>query len=99
MRHDGSWRDFRQIAVSTHKTYDGHYGFANIAAETGSPGAVDYLPPEAVLIRRMHGLMAVVLSQLHAGADWGAIAAEYLHGAPPSTPLGEAEAAFLAGRR
>jgi len=53
------------------------------------------LPPEAILIRRMHGIVAVVLGQLRAGADWGAIAAEYLHGEPPATPLGEAEAAFL----
>ena len=56
------------------------------------------LPPEAILIRRMHGIVAVVLGQLRAGADWGAIAAEYLHGEPPATPLGEAEAAFFAGR-
>jgi predicted unusual protein kinase regulating ubiquinone biosynthesis (AarF/ABC1/UbiB family) len=56
------------------------------------------LPPEAILIRRMHGIVAVVLGQLRAGADWGAIAAEYLHGEPPATPLGEAEAAFLARR-
>src|SRR5689334_20701369 len=53
------------------------------------------LPPQAILIRRMHGIVAVVLGQLRAGADWGAIAAEYLHGEPPATPLGEAEAAFL----
>lgn len=55
------------------------------------------LPPEAVLIRRMHGLVAIVLQNLRAGADWGAIAAEYLHGEPPATELGRAEAAFLAG--
>jgi predicted unusual protein kinase regulating ubiquinone biosynthesis (AarF/ABC1/UbiB family) len=57
------------------------------------------LPPEAILVRRMHGMVAVVLIQLRAGADWGAIAAEYLHGAPSATTLGEAEAAFLAPRR
>jgi predicted unusual protein kinase regulating ubiquinone biosynthesis (AarF/ABC1/UbiB family) len=56
------------------------------------------LPPDAVLIRRMHGIVAVVLQQLRAGADWGAIAAEYLHGDPGATPLGEAEAEFLARR-
>jgi hypothetical protein len=56
------------------------------------------LPPDAILIRRMHGIVAVVLTQLSAGADWGAIAAEYLHGEAPSTPLGEAEAAFFARR-
>ncbi|MGO9490260.1 MAG: ABC1 kinase family protein [Solirubrobacteraceae bacterium] len=53
------------------------------------------LPPEAILIRRMHAVVAVVLGQLRAGADWGAIAAEYLHAAEPSTNLGRAEAEFL----
>jgi hypothetical protein len=57
------------------------------------------VPPESVLIRRMHGIVAIVLTQLRAGADWGAIAAEYLHGEPPATELGRAEAAFDAGRR
>ena len=56
------------------------------------------LPAETVLIRRMHGIVAIVLQNLRAGADWGAIAAEYLHGGPPATPLGEAEAEFLARR-
>jgi predicted unusual protein kinase regulating ubiquinone biosynthesis (AarF/ABC1/UbiB family) len=56
------------------------------------------MPPESMLIRRMHGIVAVVLVQLRAGADWGAIAAEYLHEAPPATPLGQAEADFLAHR-
>jgi predicted unusual protein kinase regulating ubiquinone biosynthesis (AarF/ABC1/UbiB family) len=56
------------------------------------------LPPESVLIRRMHGIVAVVLQQLRAGADWGAIAAEYLHGAPAATSLGQAEADFFTRR-
>jgi predicted unusual protein kinase regulating ubiquinone biosynthesis (AarF/ABC1/UbiB family) len=56
------------------------------------------VPPEAILIRRMHGIVAVVLQKLRAGADWGAIAAEYLHRAPPVTPLGQAEADFVARR-
>jgi predicted unusual protein kinase regulating ubiquinone biosynthesis (AarF/ABC1/UbiB family) len=56
------------------------------------------VPPDAVLIRRMHGVVAIVLTQLRAGADWGAIAAEYLHGEAPATPLGHAEADFFAGR-
>ena len=56
------------------------------------------LPPEAILIRRMHGIVAVVLEQLRAGADWGAIAAEYLHSEPPATALGQAEADFFARR-
>jgi predicted unusual protein kinase regulating ubiquinone biosynthesis (AarF/ABC1/UbiB family) len=56
------------------------------------------LPPETLLIRRMHAIVAIVLGRLRAGADWGAIAAEYLHGAPPATPLGRAEAEYLASR-
>ena len=56
------------------------------------------LPPDAILIRRMHAVVAIVLRTLRAGADWGAIAAEYLHGEPPATALGQAEAAFLASR-
>jgi hypothetical protein len=54
------------------------------------------LPPEAILIQRMHGIVAAVLANLGARADWGAIAAEYLHGEPTSTPLGKVEAAFFA---
>jgi len=56
------------------------------------------VPPEAILIRRMHGVIAIVLQNLRAGADWGAIAAEYLHGEPPATELGRAEAEFFARR-
>jgi predicted unusual protein kinase regulating ubiquinone biosynthesis (AarF/ABC1/UbiB family) len=56
------------------------------------------LPPDAILIRRMHAIVAIVLQQLRAGADWGAIAAEYLHGEAPATPLGRAEADYLAHR-
>ena len=56
------------------------------------------LPAETILIRRMHMIVGVVLGQLRAGGDWGAIAAEYLHGEPPATPLGEAEAEYFARR-
>ena len=57
------------------------------------------LPPASILIRRMHAIVAIVLQQLRAGADWGAIAAEYLHGEAPATPLGQAEADFFAQSR
>jgi predicted unusual protein kinase regulating ubiquinone biosynthesis (AarF/ABC1/UbiB family) len=57
------------------------------------------VPPDSVLIRRMHGIVGIVLGQLRAGADWGAIAAEYLHGEAAATPLGRGEAEFLARRR
>ncbi|WP_249010576.1 AarF/ABC1/UbiB kinase family protein [Conexibacter sp. DBS9H8] len=57
------------------------------------------LPPEVALIRRMHRLVALVLENLDAHGDWGAIAAEYLHGAAPATPLGDEEAPVVLRRR
>jgi hypothetical protein len=57
------------------------------------------LPAETILIRRMHAIVGVVLGQLRSGADWGAIATEYLYSEPPATPLGEAEAEYFKGRR
>jgi predicted unusual protein kinase regulating ubiquinone biosynthesis (AarF/ABC1/UbiB family) len=56
------------------------------------------VPPESILIRRMHAVVAIVLQNLRAGGDWGAVAAEYLHGEPPATSLGRAEAEFFARR-
>ena len=56
------------------------------------------VPPEALLIRRMEGLLFSVLGELRAGADWGAMAQEYIAGAPPTTPLGREEAAHHEAR-
>src|SRR3954462_12236274 len=53
------------------------------------------MPPQALLIRRMEGLVLSTLGELRAGADWHALASEYWSEDPtPSTPLGEQEAAF-----
>jgi hypothetical protein len=52
------------------------------------------VPPQSLLIRRMEGLVLAVLGELRAGGDWAALGAEYFDGAPPSTPLGEQDAAF-----
>ncbi len=59
------------------------------------------LPAKAMLARRMEALCLGVLGQLGARANWHRIAREWLYGDPPSTPLGEEEARFLArsGRR
>jgi hypothetical protein len=56
------------------------------------------IPPQAVLLRRMEGLIFSVLGELRAGADWGALALEYMAGQPPSTPLGEQDAEHWAAR-
>ncbi len=73
------------------------------ALEAGSSPRSEYfdymrrqtLPPQSLLIRRMEGLLFGVLGELRAGADWGRLALEYIAGEPPSTTLGEAEAAYL----
>jgi len=49
------------------------------------------MPPASLLMRRQEGLIFVTLAELHAGADWARIAAEYFAGEPPSTDLGRAE--------
>jgi hypothetical protein len=56
------------------------------------------LPPEALLMRRMEGLLFTVLGELRAGGDWGRLALEYIAAEPPSTPLGEDDADFFAAR-
>ncbi|WP_205696351.1 AarF/ABC1/UbiB kinase family protein [Conexibacter sp. SYSU D00693] len=53
------------------------------------------IPPQALLLRRMEGLLFGVLGELRAGGDWGTLALEYIAGAPPSTELGREEAAWL----
>ncbi len=57
------------------------------------------VPPQALLIRRMEGLVLAVLGELRAGADWSWLGAEYFDDAPPSTPLGDEDAAFWGARR
>ena len=52
------------------------------------------IPPQALLLRRMEGLVLSTLGEVRAAADWNAIAREYYGGASPSTPLGEADHAF-----
>jgi predicted unusual protein kinase regulating ubiquinone biosynthesis (AarF/ABC1/UbiB family) len=57
------------------------------------------LPPQALLIRRMEGLVLTTLGELRAGGDWHALAEEYFSETGPSTPLGEQDAAFWRERR
>jgi predicted unusual protein kinase regulating ubiquinone biosynthesis (AarF/ABC1/UbiB family) len=57
------------------------------------------LPPQALLLRRMEGLLFSVLGELRAGADWGELVREYIDAAPPSTALGAEDAAFWAEKQ
>jgi predicted unusual protein kinase regulating ubiquinone biosynthesis (AarF/ABC1/UbiB family) len=74
---------------------------ADLLERGGSPRS-DYfeemrretIPPQALLIRRMEGLVLSTLGELRAGADWSALGSEYWADAPPSTPLGVQDARF-----
>jgi predicted unusual protein kinase regulating ubiquinone biosynthesis (AarF/ABC1/UbiB family) len=58
------------------------------------------IPPQALLIRRMEGLVLYALGELRAGADWSRLGAEYWGDASePTTPLGELDAEFWADSR
>jgi predicted unusual protein kinase regulating ubiquinone biosynthesis (AarF/ABC1/UbiB family) len=52
------------------------------------------IPPQALLLRRMEGLLLAGLGELRAGADWGGLLLEYLIDEPPTTELGRIEAAW-----
>ena len=54
------------------------------------------LPPQALLIRRMEGLVFQTLGEVRASADWATIGGEYYAGAAPSTELGALDAEFWA---
>jgi predicted unusual protein kinase regulating ubiquinone biosynthesis (AarF/ABC1/UbiB family) len=76
---------------------------SDLLERSGSPRSAYFedmrrqtIPPQALLIRRMEGLVLSTLGELRAGADWHAIAAEYWADGAPSTPLGRQDAAFWA---
>ncbi|MEB3031978.1 ABC1 kinase family protein [[Mycobacterium] nativiensis] len=56
------------------------------------------LPPEHLFSRRLDFLVFGTISHIGAGGNWYRIAAEWIHGAPPVTDLGVAEAAWRAAR-
>jgi hypothetical protein len=70
--------------------------YVRVAMEAGGSPRSPYfeqmrrqtVPPEALLIRRMEGLLFSVLGELRAGADWGAMAQEYMgFGAEPDAAV------------
>ncbi len=56
------------------------------------------LPPDALLLRRMEGLLFQTAAMLHARAPWGPLLAELIEGAEPVSELGAAHADWLAQR-
>ena len=57
------------------------------------------LPPEALLLRRMEGLLFQIASTLRAGAPWGPLLRELIEGGEPVGELGAEHAAWLVERR
>ena len=56
------------------------------------------LPPEALLLRRMEGLLLQIASTVRAEADWGALLRELVEGGEPATGIGVAHAEWLVTR-
>jgi predicted unusual protein kinase regulating ubiquinone biosynthesis (AarF/ABC1/UbiB family) len=56
------------------------------------------LPPEALLLRRMEGLLFQVATSLRAEANWGALLGELIEGGEPLGRLGREHAAWRAER-
>jgi predicted unusual protein kinase regulating ubiquinone biosynthesis (AarF/ABC1/UbiB family) len=73
----------------------------NEASPTGPSGRVVRslrLPGDYVFMSRIDLGLLAVFAELRATANWRGIQAELDEGAPPATPMGEAEAAFWASR-
>jgi hypothetical protein len=56
------------------------------------------LPTEALLLRRMEGILFQIASTVRAEADWGALLRELVEGGGPATELGAGHAEWLAAR-
>ncbi len=56
------------------------------------------LPPEALLLRRMEGLLFQTVATARASAPWGRLLRELLEGGAPVSELGREHAAWLAAR-
>jgi hypothetical protein len=53
------------------------------------------LPPEALLLRRMEGLLFQIAATVRAEASWGPLLRELIEGGPPVGELGRQQAEWL----
>ena len=77
---------------------------AEVIETTSSPRSPHFesmrrmsLPAQALLVRRMEGLVFTTLGELRAHADWHGIGREIVFEAAPATALGELDATFWRG--
>jgi predicted unusual protein kinase regulating ubiquinone biosynthesis (AarF/ABC1/UbiB family) len=92
----------RPIVAEQPFTYTAEWAREVIAA-TSDPraGYLDMirtlnLPPDFLVLNRIQWGINSVLAALGARGPWRAISEEWWHGAPPATPMGEEERAFVA---
>jgi hypothetical protein len=74
--------------------------FLATSGEHATITKVANVPPQFVIIQRINLGLYAILARLHATRNWRRVAEElwpWVAG-PPSTPLGEEEAEWLAGR-
>jgi hypothetical protein len=57
------------------------------------------VPPEALLLRRMEGLLFQIATTVRAEAAWGPLLSELVGGGEPTTELGREHGAWGAERR
>jgi predicted unusual protein kinase regulating ubiquinone biosynthesis (AarF/ABC1/UbiB family) len=92
LEHGGGTFDHEYASETVRRLFDVSGPYAEILRAANVPGAF-------VIIQRINLGLFAILARLHATADWRAIAEELwpFVGAPPSTPLGREEAAWLGG--
>ena len=56
------------------------------------------IPADSLFANRMQGMRLAVIGQLRSTVNWHRVMSEWLHGSPPSSPLGEADADFFGVR-
>jgi hypothetical protein len=95
---------YELVRESSPKTITGDYASAVVRRffDLRSPVAAHVAVPRSyVILQRINLGLFALLGELNATANWRAIAEEIwpFVQAPASTPIGEAEAAWLASRR
>lgn len=107
--HDMLWEWFRlytrPIIAEQPFTFSSEFA-TEVMSSTSDPRSPYYsmlrhlnLPPDYLLLTRIHIGLNSVLGRLNATNDWASIHAEYVGEGPPATPLGEEDAAWHAEHR
>ena len=94
---------YEPLAGDREWTYTREYSRRLIAASTDPSQGMEStlrkltLPPEYILLNRIQFGVNSLLARLQPTANWQQIMEEIASGSAPTTPMGEAEQAWLAG--